>query len=163
MATTKPATKPASPAESPTEVSEATPLEAPSETKPSTTKKFRKKKVKRAVVHGHIYVKTSFNNTLISVCDQTGNVLLTTSSGACGFRGSKKGVAYAAQIAADKIAGLAQNQYGMKQIDIFIKGIGQGRDATVRSLIGKQFKIESITDSTKVPHGGPRPRKARRV
>ena len=141
------------------------PLEETADKAPekAPSKKFRRKKVKRAVAHGRVYIKTSFNNTIISVCDQAGNVLVATSSGACGFRGSKKGVAYAAQVAADKVANLAQKQHGMKKIDIFVKGIGQGRDAAVRALIAKQFKIESLNDGTKVAHGGVRARKARRV
>ena len=126
-------------------------------------KKFRRKKTKRQLTSGRVYIKSSFNNTLVSIADSAGNVIAATSSGACGFRGSKKGVAYAAQIAADKVATSAQQQFGLKKVDIFVKGIGQGREAAVRAIINKQFSVDSINDMTKIAHGGVRSRKARRV
>lgn len=125
--------------------------------------KPKRKKVKRSLPIGRIYVRASFNNTLISVTDPSGNVVAATSSGACGFRGSKKGVAYAAQVAANQLATTAQQQFGLKQIDIFVKGIGQGRDAALRTIVGKNFKVASITDGTKIAHGGVRARRTRRV
>lgn len=125
--------------------------------------KTRKKKVKRSVPSGQVYVKATFNNTIITITDPKGNKLTASSAGACGFRGSKKGTAYAAQIAAEKAAENAVAQYGFKKADVFIKGTGLGRDAAVRVLAGLDIAIDSITDVTGIPHGGVRPKKARRV
>ena len=91
------------------------------------------------------------------------SVLTASSAGACGFRGSKKGTAYAAQVAAERAAQAARQQYGFAKADVFIKGIGLGRDAAVRALSGTDIAVESIKDVTGVPHGGVRPRKARRI
>lgn len=136
--------------------SEAAPAPAPAATS-------KKKKTKRSVPHGQVHVFASFNNTIISVCDQNGGVLSASSSGACGFRGSKKGTAYAAQVAVEKAINTAKQQHGLRKADVFVKGIGQGRDASVRALIAEDIAVESITDQTGVPHGGTRPKKARRV
>ncbi|HET7630621.1 MAG TPA: 30S ribosomal protein S11, partial [Candidatus Saccharimonadales bacterium] len=95
--------------------------------------------------------------------DPKGNVLSASSAGACGFRGSKKGTAYAAQIAAEKATEAAKSQYGLSKVDVFIKGVGLGRDAAVRALSNFDIQVESIKDVTGVPHGGTRPRKARRA
>jgi small subunit ribosomal protein S11 len=125
--------------------------------------KPRKKKAKRSVPAGQMHVLATFNNTIISFTDSNGGVLATSSAGACGFRGSKKGTAYAAQVATDK-AGLAAKQgYGLSKVDVFVKGIGLGREAAVRSLMNLNIAVESITDVTGVPHGGVRPKKSRRV
>jgi small subunit ribosomal protein S11 len=105
----------------------------------------------------------TFNNTIVTISDVSGNVLATSSAGACGFRGSKKGTAYAAQVAAERAAQSAKQQYGLTRADVFIKGIGLGRDAAVRALAGLDIHVENIKDVTGVPHGGVRPRKARRV
>ena len=86
-----------------------------------------------------------------------------SSSGACGFRGSKKGTAFAAQIATEKAAEAAKNQYGLTKVDVFVKGVGLGRDAAIRSLTGAEIQIESISDVTGVPHGGVRPKRERRA
>lgn len=123
----------------------------------------KRKKVKRSVPVGQVHVKATFNNTIITFTDQNGNVLTTSSAGACGFRGSKKGTAYAAQIAAERAAQAAKQQYGFSKADVMIKGIGLGRDAAVRVMAGLDIAVESITDVTGVPHGGVRPPKARRV
>ncbi|MDQ2973469.1 MAG: 30S ribosomal protein S11 [bacterium] len=109
-----------------------------------------------------MHVQATFNNTIVTFTDQTGAVLTSSSAGACGFRGSKKGTAYAAQIAAEKAATMAKQQYGVSRVDVFVKGIGQGRDMAVRSLVNLDISVESIRDKTGVPHGGVRPRKARR-
>ncbi|MDQ3094070.1 MAG: 30S ribosomal protein S11 [bacterium] len=109
-----------------------------------------------------MHVQATFNNTIVTFTDQTGAVLTSSSAGACGFRGSKKGTAYAAQIAAEKAATTAKQQYGVTRVDVFVKGIGQGRDMAVRSLVNLDISVESIRDKTGVPHGGVRPRKARR-
>ena len=123
----------------------------------------KRKKAKRSVPSGQVHVQATFNNTIITFTDGKGNVLTTCSAGACGFRGSKKGTAYAAQIAAERAAQAAKQQYGFARADVLIKGIGLGRDAAVRVLAGMDIAVESIKDVTGVPHGGVRPSKARRI
>ena len=123
----------------------------------------RKKKVKRSVQSGQVHILATFNNTIIAFTDSKGGVLTTSSAGACGFRGSKKGTAYAAQVAAEKAGQMAKQQYGFNKADVYIKGIGLGREAAVRSLQGLDIQVEAIKDVTGVPHGGVRPKKARRV
>ena len=127
---------------------------------PTTTKK---KKTKRIVPAGQLHVKATFNNTIITITDKKGEVIATTSAGACGFRGSKKGTAYAAQIASEKALTTAKNNNSLNTVDIFLNGIGQGRDAAIRATAAVGVDVESITDKTGVPHGGVRPRKARKV
>lgn len=128
-----------------------------------TTKPAKRKKSKRNVPSGQVHVLATFNNTIVAFTDSSGNVLTTSSAGACGFRGSKKGTAYAAQIAAERAATAAKQQYGFARADVFIKGIGLGRDAAVRVLNGMDIAVETIKDVTGVAHGGVRPRKARRI
>ncbi|HEY5442359.1 MAG TPA: 30S ribosomal protein S11 [Candidatus Saccharimonadales bacterium] len=123
----------------------------------------KRKKAKRNVPAGQVHVLATFNNTIVTFTDNSGNVLTTCSAGACGFRGSKKGTAYAAQVAAERAAQAAKQQYGFSKADVFIKGIGLGRDAAVRVLNGMDIGVENIKDVTGVPHGGVRPRKARRI
>lgn len=125
--------------------------------------KARKKKAKRVVSTGHVHVQASFNNTIITVTDTAGGALTTASAGGCGFRGSKKGTAYAAQVAAEKAINSAKQQYSLSKALVFIKGVGLGREAAVRALAGAGIAVESISDVTGVPHGGCRPKKARRV
>jgi small subunit ribosomal protein S11 len=137
-------------------MSEDTTVVAP---KPKATKR---KKNKRAVAYGQMHVLATFNNTIISFTDQTGAVLTQASAGGCGFRGSKKGTAYAAQIAAEKAANAAKQNHSLSKVDVFVKGIGQGRDTAIRSLANLDISVESITDITGIAHGGVRPRKARR-
>ncbi len=122
----------------------------------------KRKKAKRAVSHAHIHVLATFNNTIITVSDDKGNTLTTGSAGASGFRGSKKGTAYAAQIAAEKAVSDAKQNYGISKADVFVKGIGLGREAAVRSLISQKIQVESVRDITGIPHGGVRPRKPKR-
>jgi small subunit ribosomal protein S11 len=129
----------------------------------TTTATPKRKKAKRSVPSGQVHVLATFNNTIVTITDGTGNVLTTSSAGACGFRGSKKGTAYAAQVAAERAVQAAKQQYGFSKADVFIKGIGLGRDAAVRVLSGADIQVESIKDVTGVPHGGVRPRKARRI
>lgn len=123
----------------------------------------KRKKAKRNVPSGQVHVLATFNNTIVTFTDVSGNVLTTCSAGACGFRGSKKGTAYAAQVAAERAAQAAKQQYGFSKADVFVKGIGLGRDAAVRVLGGLDIAVESIRDVTGIPHGGVRPRKARRI
>lgn len=120
-----------------------------------------KKKQKRSVPAGQLHIQATFNNTIISFSDKKGNVIAQSSAGATGFRGSKKGTAYAAQIAAEKAAETAKG-FGLKSVDVFVKGVGQGRDSAIRALNNFDIAIDSIKEVTGVPHGGVRPRKARR-
>jgi len=120
-----------------------------------------KKKQKRSVPAGQLHIQATFNNTIISYSDKKGNVIAQSSAGATGFRGSKKGTAYAAQVAAEKATETAKG-FGLKSVDVFVKGVGQGRDAGIRALNGFDITIDSIKEVTGVPHGGVRPRKARR-
>jgi small subunit ribosomal protein S11 len=122
-----------------------------------------KKKAKRSVPQGQVHVLATFNNTIVTFSDSRGGVLTASSAGACGFRGSKKGTAYAAQVAAERAAQAAKQQYGFSRAEVFIKGVGLGRDAAVRVLAGMDIQVEAIRDVTGVPHGGVRPKKARRI
>lgn len=122
-----------------------------------------KKKSKRSVPFGHVHIMASFNNTIITVTDPKGAALTFSSAGASGFRGSKKGTAYAAQVAAEKALGDAKQLHGLTKADVFVKGIGLGREAAIRSMQTIGIAIEGVHDVTGVPHGGVRPKKARRV
>lgn len=122
-----------------------------------------KKKQRRSVPSGQLHIQATFNNTIVTFSDSKGNVLAASSAGACGFRGSKKGTAYAAQIAAEKAAELVKSGYGLSKVDVFVKGVGLGRDAAIRAMANFDIVVESIKDVTGVPHGGVRPRKARRA
>lgn len=138
--------------------------EAPVAVEPTTAKApARSKKVKRAVAYGQLHIQATFNNTIVTFSDKNGAVLAASSAGACGFRGSKKGTAYAAQVAAEKAGTIAKQQYGLAKVDVFINGVGQGREAAVRAMLGLDIAVESIKDTTGIPHGGCRPKKARRV
>lgn len=143
-----------------TEVVEETP--EGEQTKPEVKAPAKKKKARRTVTHGQVHVMSTFNNTIITVTDPTGNTLTTASAGASGFRGSKKGTAYAAQIAAEKAIIAAKQSYGLTNADVFVKGVGMGRDAAIRTLIGQKVQVESLRDVTGIPHGGVRPRKPKR-
>ena len=123
----------------------------------------KKKKAKRSVPAGQVHILATFNNTIITFTDPKGAVLTISSAGACGFRGSKKGTAYAAQVAAEKAGNAAKQQHGLSKVEVFVRGVGLGRDAAVRTLQNLNMQVESITDVTGVPHGGVRARKARRV
>jgi small subunit ribosomal protein S11 len=123
----------------------------------------KKKKAKRSVSLGQLHIQATFNNTIVTISDPQGAVLTTASAGACGFRGSKKGTAYAAQVAAEKAGNAAKQTYSVSKVHAFIKGVGLGRDAAVRAMQTVGIQVESITDVTGVPHGGVRPKKARRV
>ncbi len=145
----------------PEEVKKEAKTEVPEAEAPKKAPK--RKKAKRSVPHGQMHVLATFNNTIVTFTDTKGNVLTFSSAGACGFRGSKKGTAYAAQVAAERAAAAVKQQFGLSKADVFIKGIGLGRDAAVRTLSGMDIQVEAIHDVTGVPHGGVRPRKARRV
>ena len=130
-------------------------------TKAKTTK--RRKKAKRSVPSGQAHIYASFNNTIITMTDTKGNALTAASAGASGFRGSKKGTAYAAQVAASQAAQTAKSQYGMTKADVYVKGVGLGRDSAIRAIAGADIQVEKLSDVTGVAHGGVRPKKARRV
>ncbi len=123
----------------------------------------KKKKAKRSVPYGQVHIQSTFNNTIVTFTDQKGGTLSTASAGACGFRGSKKGTAYAAQVAMEKAGNIAKQLHGISKVDVFVKGLGLGRDAAIRSLQNIDIHAELLKDVTGVPHGGCRPRKARRV
>ena len=125
-------------------------------------KKSRKKKIKKTVVDGIAHIHASFNNTIISLSDRQGNVLSWATSGGAGFRGSRKSTPFAAQVAADA-AGRAAQDYGLKNLEVRIKGPGPGRESSVRALNALGYKITNIVDVTPIPHNGCRPPKKRRV
>ena len=136
-----------------------------SENKSKTVKKSsysKKKKAKRVITNGIAYVQSTFNNTIVSIADNEGNVISWASAGQKGFKGSRKSTPYAAQIAADSAASKAL-EYGMKTLNVEIKGPGSGRETALRALQAKGFKILSIKDTTPMPHNGTRPPKKRRV
>ncbi|MCL4140515.1 UNVERIFIED_CONTAM: hypothetical protein GTU68_052782 [Idotea baltica] len=122
----------------------------------------QRKRVKKNVIDGVAHVHASFNNTIITITDRQGNALSWATSGGCGFRGSRKSTPFAAQVAAEK-AGQVVKDFGMKNLDVEIKGPGPGRESAVRALNNLGFKINNITDVTPIPHNGCRPPKRRRV
>ena len=121
-----------------------------------------RKKVKKNVVEGIAHVHASFNNTIVMITDRQGNALAWATSGSSGFKGSRKSTPFAAQMAAER-AGKAAQEYGVKNLEVRIKGPGPGRESAVRSLNNVGFKIISISDVTPVPHNGCRPPKKRRI
>jgi len=125
-------------------------------------RKRSSKKDKKIVHAGAAYIQATFNNTIITITDQKGNVITWSSAGAQGFKGSRKGTPYAAQIAADAAAKKALD-FGMRQIDVFVKGPGSGRESAIRALQAAGLEISLIKDITPVPHNGSRPPKRRRV
>lgn len=128
-----------------------------------TTTTTTRKKQRRSVPSGQLHVQATFNNTIVTFTDKKGDVLTTSSAGATGFRGSKKGTAYAAQVAAEKAAETVKGLHGVKSVDVFVKGVGLGRDAAIRAMGSFDIAVDSIKDVTGIPHGGVRPRKARRA
>ena len=126
-----------------------------------TATKTRKKN-KRVVLDGIAHVNSTFNNTIISITDRQGNLLSWATAGGSGFRGSRKSTPYAAQIAAESAAEKAQG-YGVKNLEVWVKGPGPGRESAVRALYAKGFKVSNLVDVTPLPHNGCRPPKKRRV
>jgi small subunit ribosomal protein S11 len=122
----------------------------------------KKRKVKRSVPYGQVHIQATFNNTIVTFTDLQGGALAAASAGACGFRGSKKGTAYAAQVAAEKAGVLAKQAFGLSKVDVYVRGVGLGREAAIRTMSSLGIQVESIRDLTGVPHGGCRPRKAKR-
>ncbi len=121
-----------------------------------------KKRIVTQVPAGRAYIHASFNNTIVTITDPNGNVIAWSSAGNCGFRGPKKATPYAASVIVKKVTEKAQ-QYGVRDLQVFVTGIGNGRDGSLRALNGAGFNILSIKDTTPVPHNGCRPRRARRV
>ena len=121
-----------------------------------------RKKEKKNVAFGHAYIKSTFNNTIVSITDPTGAVLAWASSGQVGFKGSRKSTPFAAQLAAEAAAKKAQ-EHGVKKVDVFVKGPGSGRETAIRSLQAAGLEVGSISDVTPQAHNGCRPPKRRRV
>lgn len=124
----------------------------------TTTSKSAKKKI----VSAHLHIEATFNNTKANVSDTFGNVLFTSSAGALGFKGAKKGTPFAAGKVGDVLSEKAQI-LGIKELDVFIRGVGSGREPIVRSFMAHGFEVNNIKDMTPVPHNGPKPKKPRRV
>ena len=124
--------------------------------------KIVKKKVKKNITNGIAFVNATFNNTIVTIADDSGNVIAWASAGSRGFKGSRKSTPYAAQIAADHVATKAQ-EHGLKILTVKLKGPGAGRETALRALQSRGFKILSIKDTTPMPHNGSRPPKKRRV
>ena len=121
-----------------------------------------KKRIKRDISDGMAHIYASFNNTIITFTDRQGNALAWATAGGSGFRGSRKSTPFAAQVAAERAAATVK-EYGMKNVDVYVKGPGPGRDSAVRAINGAGFNISSISDVTPIPHNGCRPPKKRRV
>lgn len=123
----------------------------------------KNKKNKKAITpRGRMYIQATFNNTLVTATDAVGNVLVWNSAGSMGFKGARKSTPYAGRVAAKEVINKAKN-IGLKTIDIFVSGVGSGRDAAIRALQGSGLEVTSIRDVTPIPHGGCRPKKPRRV
>ena len=129
--------------------------------KKKTTTRVRRRERKN-IVHGSAHIQSTFNNTIVTITDQTGNVIAWQSAGTSGFKGSRKSTPFAAQVAAEAVAKKAQ-EHGMKRVDVYVKGPGAGRETAIRTLQANGLEVAVITDVTPVPHNGCRPRKRRRV
>lgn len=121
-----------------------------------------RKRVKKQVADGMAHIHASFNNTIVTITDRQGNALSWATAGGSGFRGSRKSTPFAAQVAADRAGKVAQ-EFGLKNIEVFVKGPGPGRESAIRALNAAGYKITNITDVTPIPHNGCRPPKKRRV
>jgi small subunit ribosomal protein S11 len=122
----------------------------------------RRRKVRKNIAVGNAYIKTSFNNTVVTLTDKEGNVISWASAGAAGFKGSRKSTPYAAQVTAEKAA-RAGMEHGLQKVDVFVKGPGSGRETAIRSLQAAGLDVSSVKDVTPIPHNGCRPKKRRRV
>ena len=126
------------------------------------TKKVRKKKVRKNILKGVVHIQSTFNNTIVGISDTEGNIVSWASAGSIGNKGSKKSTSFAAQRTAEEAGRKAMDQ-GMKEIDVYVKGPGSGRETAIRSLQAIGFRINTIRDVTPIPHNGCRPPKQRRV
>ena len=118
---------------------------------------------KKSVPHGQVHIHATFNNTIITITDLQGNTLCWGSAGSAGFKGSRKSTPFAAQLAARSVAGTAKSDFNVREVDVFVKGPGPGRESSIRSLQAAGLTVVSITDITPLPHNGCRPPKKRRV
>jgi len=128
----------------------------------ATQRSSTRKKVKKQVAEGVVHIHASFNNTIITITDRQGNALSWATAGGSGFRGSRKSTPFAAQVASERAA-TAALEFGLKSVDVMVKGPGPGRESAVRALNGVGLKVTNITDVTPIPHNGCRPPKKRRV
>lgn len=128
----------------------------------AASKAKTKKRVKRVVPEGRVYIRSTFNNTLITLTDEKGDVLVSGSAGKEGFKGSKKSTSFAASKAMGQAVEKAK-VYGLQRVSLFVQGVGTGRDSAIRSVASNGLEVLSIKDLTPIPHNGPRPRKSRRV
>jgi small subunit ribosomal protein S11 len=124
--------------------------------------KTKKKREKKTVVEGNVYIQATFNNTIVTITDLKGNALSWCSAGSLGFRGAKKSTPYAAQTTAETATTRARD-YGLQTVNVYVKGPGVGRESAIRSLGNLGLKVKTIKDITPIPHNGCRPRKSRRV
>jgi small subunit ribosomal protein S11 len=123
----------------------------------------KQKRKRRRISEGIAHVKATFNNTLIVITDMSGNKLMQGSAGAAGFKGARKSTPFAAQTAAEEVAKLARDNYGMTKIEVNVRGPGAGREPAIRGLRSSGIAVYRVTDKTRLPHNGCRPRKKRRV
>jgi len=126
-------------------------------------KKGGKKKVKRTVTKGIVHIQSTFNNTIVTVTDEQGNVLTWESGGTVGYKGTRKSTPYAAQLAAQRAMKKAINEYGLQEVEIWVKGPGAGRESAIRAVFASGVKVRAIRDVTPIPHNGCRPPAKRRV
>ncbi|OQY35372.1 MAG: 30S ribosomal protein S11 [Spirochaetaceae bacterium 4572_59] len=124
--------------------------------------KAKKRKEKKSIYEGNVYIQATFNNTIVTITDLKGNAISWSSAGSLGFKGAKKSTPYAAQTTAETAANRALD-FGLKEVNVFVKGPGVGRESAIRSLGGLGLKVRSIKDITPIPHNGCRPKKSRRV
>ena len=129
---------------------------------PKKKKTKARRRIRRGISEGRVYIQSTFNNTIITVTDSRGDVIAWGSAGSAGFKGSRKGTPYAAQLAAQRAARQATND-GLRQVDVYVKGPGSGREAAIRTLQASGLIITSIRDVTPIPHNGCRPPKKRKV
>ncbi|MEM8961093.1 MAG: 30S ribosomal protein S11 [Acidobacteriota bacterium] len=125
-------------------------------------KKSTRRRDRRNVPHGHAFIQATFNNTLVTIADAEGNVVAWSSAGKLGFKGSRKGTPFAAQVAGQNAGSIAKD-LGVRTIDVHVKGPGAGRESAIRALQSTGLEVKSIKDVTPIPHNGARPRKRRRV
>ncbi len=152
------AAAPAAPAQAPA----ATPAATTTATKAAAPRVRGGKRAKKQIADGVAHIHASFNNTIVTISDRQGNALSWATAGGSGFRGSRKSTPYAAQVAAER-AGEAAKEYGVKNLEVLVKGPGPGRESSIRALNAIGYKITNITDVTPIPHNGCRPPKKRRV
>jgi small subunit ribosomal protein S11 len=131
-------------------------------TRQAAAQRRQRRRERKSVPRGRAYINSTFNNTLVTLTDPNGNVIAASSSGAAGFKGSRKGTPFAAQLASENAARKAM-EHGMQQVEVFVKGAGSGREAAIRSLQAAGLTVTAIRDVTPIPHNGCRPPKRRRV